>query len=592
MPERPSCLLVPAAGAGEGMGHLLRCLVLARELGGRTSILTARMDQHARALLAERLRTMPARTRPALINRMKVAARWDIIVVDARKTTRAELDLLMAHGLVICLDEGGEAAAFAPFLVDSIPSLPGVRKPNRASSAFLSLPRRSRSAIRFPPRRVLLSFGGEDRQRLSEAMLHALVRKRIFEPRQLTVVEGPLFGARQWPREASVMRQPAELSRALPEFDLLITHFGITAFEALASGVPVLLFNPSRYHARLGAASGFHDVGMRVPDLRVLQRLMANPAPLSVQVDAFNREIGTRRTRGLARLLASIGAQGSSSCPICGQAGDPVLDRFPTRTYRRCSSCGTVFLESFTGSRKRYDVTYFSSAYRAQYGRTYLEDFESIKSASRERVRIMREQIAEGLDGMVIDVGCAYGPFLDALKDAGIPGYGLDVPADAVAYVRKKLRTPALRSSFETAARSALPRRIAAVTMWYVLEHFEKTDEVLRKISGLLPRGGVFAFSTPNGRGTSARSDMGSFLQASPADHFTILSPKKLGKLLSRYDLELRRVRVTGHHPDRFPGLLGKAAKRFAAAHATLLFASRLLGLGDTFEAYAVKGEP
>jgi len=75
-----------------------------------------------------------------------------------------------------------------------------------------------------------------------------------------------------------------------------------------------------------------------------------------------------------------------------------------------------------------YDVTYFSSAYRAQYGRTYLEDFESDQERSRERVRIMREQIAEGLDGMVIDVGCAYGPFLDALKDAGIPGYGRTSP--------------------------------------------------------------------------------------------------------------------------------------------------------------------
>ncbi len=328
-----------------------------------------------------------------------------------------------------------------------------------------------------------------------------------------------------------------------------------------------------------------------MPDLGTLRRCLAEPGPLFAQVDAFNREIGTRRTKELARLLKSLGAQGSSSCPVCGRAGNPVLDRFPLRTYRRCGSCGTIFLESFRGSRTRYDAAYFSSAYKAQYGRTYLEDFEAIKSASKDRVRIMREQIAEDIDGMVIDVGCAYGPFLDALKDAGIAGYGLDVAADAVAYVRKKLRIPALRSSFETVARSALPRRIAAVTMWYVIEHFEDTDAVLRKISGLLPRGGVFAFSTPNGRGISARRDLHGFLQVSPADHFTILSPRRLGRLLDRYGLELHRVRVTGHHPERFPGLLGKAATRFSSVHAALLLASRLFGLGDTFEAYAVKGE-
>jgi hypothetical protein len=57
--------------------------------------------------------------------------------------------------------------------------------------------------------------------------------------------------------------------------------------------------------------------------------------------------------------------------------------------------------------------------------------------------------------------------------------------------------------------------------------------------------------------------------------------------VLSRYGFRLARVRVTGHHPERFPGAgrlpAGSARLRAAAA------ASRLLGLGDTFEAYAIK---
>ena len=203
----------------------------------------------------------------------------------------------------------------------------------------------------------------------------------------------------------------------------------------------------------------------------------------------------------------------------------------------------------------------------------------------------MRELQGDNVEGMVVDVGCAFGPFLDALKETGIPGYGLDVAPDAVAYVRKYLGIPALRADFATVKRSALPGRIAAVTMWYVIEHFTQIDDVLRKASGLLAQGGVLAFSTPNGRGISARRSLGDFLSASPGDHFTILSPLNLARLLSRYDLELRRVRVTGHHPERFPGLLGKAAARRPWAHAALLFVSRMCGLGDTFEAYAVKGE-
>ena len=104
-------------------------------------------------------------------------------------------------------------------------------------------------------------------------------------------------------------------------------------------------------------------------------------------------------------------------------------------------------------------------------------------------------------------------------------------------------------------------------------------------------RRGVLAFSTPNGRGVSARKNLGEFLRNSPSDHFIILSPRGLGRLLARYGLVLRRVRITGHHPERFPGLLGAMARRWGPARAALMATSRFLGLGDTFEAYAVKGE-
>jgi hypothetical protein len=90
----------------------------------------------------------------------------------------------------------------------------------------------------------------------------------------------------------------------------------------------------------------------------------------------------------------------------------------------------------------------------------------------------------------------------------------------------------------------------------------------------------VLAFSTPSGSGISARRSLRRFLSASPADHFTIWTPRRTGPLLRRFGFRLERMQVTGHHPERFPGRLPAGLLRPA---------SRLLGLGDTFEAYAVK---
>ena len=584
-----SFLIVPAAGAGAGMGHLARCLRLARALPSRVTFLSTRMDSAARALLAQEIRRFPGRPRPGALARLAAGARYDLVIVDARQTTKEELEDLLPHGPVVCLDEGGEAAAFAPFLVDTIPGLPGKRKANLASLAYLEMPRRARRIVHAPIRTVIVSFGGEDRDGLSEMMLDALDRAGLFPPGATTVVEGPLFTPRRWPRGVRVLKNASSLARHLAAHDLLITHFGITAFEALACGVPVILFNPTRYHEKLGTAAGFASVGTGAPRVARLRRLLVDAGRLKAQVDDFNELIGRSRTGRLASLLAALALRGSPTCPVCGRSGNRVIARLPDRTYRRCARCHTVALESFAARPKRYGKEYFSREYKAQYGRTYLQDFESIRTSGGSRVSLLRGLLGPDVRGTVVDVGCAYGPFLAALKDAGLPAFGVDVSPGAVSWVRGKLGIPAVCAAFETMGRSSLPRPIAAVTMWYVLEHFTNTGLVLRKAFSLLPIGGVLAFSTPNGRGLSARRSLAAFLRKSPADHFTIFSPRGLGWLLGEYGLALRRVRVTGHHPERFPGVLGRAATRCRPVHGALLLLSRIMGLGDTFEAYAVK---
>jgi 2-polyprenyl-3-methyl-5-hydroxy-6-metoxy-1,4-benzoquinol methylase len=532
---------------------------------------------------------MPRKPRPFVISRIPTGARFDLIVVDFRQTTRGELDALLAHGPVVCLDEGGEAARYASFLIDTIPGMPGGRVPNVSSPEYLDLPRRARRSVRMPPRRVMVSFGGEDLHGLSEKILSLLGRTGILTPASITVVEGPLFGARTWPASVRVLRHAGPLAAHLARCDLLVTHFGMTAFEGLARGVPVVLLNPTPYHERLGRSAGFASLGTGRPVPSRLRRIVARPQQVTAQIEEFNSRLGSRRQGRLASLLGNLAPGGASACPVCGRQGNEAIFRAVDRTYRRCRDCGTIGKETIGRAPVRYDAGYFSSEYRAQYGRTYLQDFESIKEAGRHRTAILRGLLGADVRGTVIDVGCAYGPFLVALAEAGLPGFGIDVSPGAVKWVRGRLGIPAVCASFETIGRASLPRPVAAVTMWYVLEHFGDAGRVLRKAASLLPAGGVLAFSTPNGRGISARRSLSDFLRRSPADHYSVISPRGLDRLLSGFGLELRRVRVTGHHPERFPGFLGRAAARWRVAHSFVLAMSRLFGLGDTFEAYAVK---
>jgi hypothetical protein len=75
-------------------------------------------------------------------------------------------------------------------------------------------------------------------------------------------------------------------------------------------------------------------------------------------------------------------------------------------------------------------------------------------------------------------------------------------------------------------------------------------------------------------------------LEKSPADHWTVWDARRVKKVLRRFGFAVKKIIVTGHHPERFPLCSGL---RGGLVYSAALFLSRLFGLGDTFEVYAKK---
>jgi SAM-dependent methyltransferase len=579
-------LLVPGVGRGQGSGHLRRCLRLARRIGEGAAVLLEEDvpggRDPARQLLAPLTAEGPF---PAVVERVEPEAAWDLVVLDRRQTRLREMSRFLPFAL-LGLDEGGPARRYMPYLVDTPVGHDFGHPPNESTPALLELPRR-REGWRYPFQKVLVSFGGTDEGDLSGRFLERALGSGLLRPEQLTVVQGPYFRRKRWPEGVATLVNPAELTGLLSGYDLLVTAFGLTAWEALAAGVPVALLHPDRYHRRLGRLAGFPEIGLRRPRKRLLSRLFADRGRferLLAQAPRGSEEPG----RAVREFFEGLLPAGAARCPVCAARLNPAVARFPKRTYLRCRGCGVLYLVPFGAAAARYDESYFFEEYRRQYGKSYLEDFENIKAMGRQRLAFIQRLMPEGGESpRLLDVGCAYGAFLQAAQEQGFRAEGLDISPTAAGYVSDRLGIPCLMEDFTSPSGIGRPSgRYDVLTLWYAIEHFRDTAAALRRVNRELRLGGILALGTPSAAGISARRNLRRYLESSPPDHFTIWGPRITVGVLSRFGFRLHRLRITGHHPERFP------ASRALPVWA-LRSGSRILGLGDTYEAYAVKiGEP
>lgn len=187
------------------------------------------------------------------------------------------------------------------------------------------------------------------------------------------------------------------------------------------------------------------------------------------------------------------------SCPLCGVADE--RERFILEELRvvACRRCGLEYINPqppVEAVEARYDGSYFESANPLAWGyQDYAAMRPSFEPGIRKKLSIMRRFAPP--PGTLLDVGCAYGFFLDLARHEGWSVSGVDLSAHAVARARRLLASADLRigqlheAGFPAAA-------FDSITCWDVIEHTRDPVAFLRETARLLKPGGRLFLTVPN----------------------------------------------------------------------------------------------
>lgn len=215
-------------------------------------------------------------------------------------------------------------------------------------------------------------------------------------------------------------------------------------------------------------------------------------------------------------------------CDICGSSDTSPLYAGITK----CRRCGHAFcrIESAGDAPdKLYGKGYFSGGEKGEYS-DYLADRDIIQENFKLRLRILEKFLNPSRHKRLLEIGSAYGLFLDIVRSRFDTAQGIDVAEGATSYAKEKLGLDVMNADF--CRHDFTGMEFDMVCMWDTIEHLSSPNSCLKKISGLMKSGGLIAITTGDIGSLNARLRGDRWRLLHSPSHMHFFSRATLAKLL------------------------------------------------------------
>jgi len=220
-----------------------------------------------------------------------------------------------------------------------------------------------------------------------------------------------------------------------------------------------------------------------------------------------------------------------NTCILCGGAyGDCNIPGLV-----KCISCGFVTANlSLTSDeiKQIYGRRYFHGEEYADY----IADRQVIERHFRTRLNTLVRFVSEPGTKHLLEIGCAYGFFLNVASGIFATVEGIDISTDAIAFAREQNLSVSEQDFLDYAP--LYPPDI--ICMWDTIEHLAHPVAYIDAAARLLPRGGVLAITTGDIESFVARVRGARWRQIHPPSHLHYFAKGNLTELLQRRGFAVR----------------------------------------------------
>ena len=222
-------------------------------------------------------------------------------------------------------------------------------------------------------------------------------------------------------------------------------------------------------------------------------------------------------------------------CLLCGYStGRVIISNYAPLLIRSCPRCGHLFTSprlADSALASLYDTDYFESGEEGSaFGYAdYAEQEKAISNTARMRLKWIKRRLkTDSPKNRLLEIGSAYGFFLDEARQAGYQIAGIEPAATARSRANRLLKEEIVKDRLEKIA-----GQFDVVVLWDVLEHLPDPLTTLKQISEYMPPGALLAIITPNSASLPARFFSHRWLVfASPQEHLHFFNPVTIRLLL------------------------------------------------------------